>query len=451
MLLKILLVALAVLWAAPAAMAQQPNVVVIMADDQTLADMEVMPRTLEALADEGVTYSNFVTQHGVCAPSRATYLTGQYPDNHGVLRNQDPYGYLSLDHTKTLPVWMQDAGYWTAYVGKHINGYGIDTPREEVPPGFDHWQVCIKCFRMYEWTSNLNGVYQNRNATAPKGYQTDAWSGDVIDLILSREGNPQPFFITFAPTTPHKESSGTAAQAKTIRPAPRHDGLFADNVLPEPPSYNEQDVTDKPNPISKLGTISPAEKAVILRRYQDRREALQSLDESVEHIVQALDNIGELDNTVIIYWSDNGYFFGEHRIEDNKNEVYEESIKAPLIIRGPGFAPGTVIDAPVANIDIAPTITGLGAAVASIVMDGIDLRDPVLPVRDILINAYHGASRAEGVRTPEGWLYVEHTDKPKWTELYDLSTDPYQLQNLCDDGVCPPEADDLVDRLDALR
>jgi N-acetylglucosamine-6-sulfatase len=178
------------------------------------------------------------------------------------------------------------------------------------------------------------------------------------------------------------------------------------------------------------------------------------LDDLVEKMVTTLEQTGQLENTVIIYWSDNGYEFGEHRIPDNKNEIFEESLRVPLIIRGGAFPAGGAAEQLVANIDLAPTIVALAGATSGRVMDGRDLLplvgNPDLGVdRSLLINAYHGKNYANGIRTDTGLLWVEHSrGKP---ELYDLNNDPYELQsqhgNRAYDGV----KSQLQDQLEVLK
>jgi N-acetylglucosamine-6-sulfatase len=433
--------------------ASRPNIVVVIADDQTLEDQVVMEKTNALLGSKGTTFQRFYAQHGLCCPSRATFLTGQYPHNHGVLYNKPPGGYTALDHSETLSVWLQRAGYYTAYIGKYLNGLGREAPWDERPPGWDNWQALIEAYLMYDWTMNDNGTLIEAGS-APADYQTDAIATRAEAVIRSREGDPQPFFLVVSPATPHKESRLKGPGKETIRPASRHAGTFADVPLPKPPSYNERDVSDKPRFIHKLPLITQEVEAEITKRFRDRREALLSLDDLVEKMVTTLEQTGQLENTVIIYWSDNGYEFGEHRIPDNKNEIFEESLRVPLIIRGGAFPAGGAAEQLVANIDLAPTIVALAGATSGRVMDGRDLLplvgNPDLGVdRSLLINAYHGKNYANGIRTDTGLLWVEHSrGKP---ELYDLNNDPYELQsqhgNRAYDGV----KSQLQDQLEVLK
>lgn len=433
-----ILVAILLLLLLPAwALAQTPNIVFVLSDDQTLADQSVMTKTNSLLGANGSTFTRFYNEHGLCCPARATLLTGQYEHNHGVVENNPPNGgYTKLDHTRTLAVWMQQGGYYTAYIGKYLNGLGQDagTTWQTRPPGWNNWQPLIKTYRMYKWDMNDNGVFFEAGE-APTDYQTDALASRAEGVILQRAANPQPFFLMVAPASPHKESNTPAPMEDTVRPAPRHLNAFVTMELPKSPSYDEADVSDKPRWIREMPRITPEVEAEITTRFRNRREALLALDDMVERIVNALKTIGQLENTMIIYSSDNGYHLGEHRIADNKNEIYEESLKVPLLIRGGGFPVGAVVNQLVSNIDIAPTILAV-AKVRTVnrVIDGRDLLPLALDAnkgkgRSVKISAYHGENRAHGVLTDKGWKLVEH-DRGQNNEMYDLNTDPHELANL---------------------
>jgi N-acetylglucosamine-6-sulfatase len=413
----------------PAARAALPNIVVFLTDDQTLADYSVMAKTNALLADQGTTFSRCFATHGLCAPARATFLTGQYPHNHNVLDNDR--AYARLDHTDTLPVWLQARGYHTAYIGKYLNGLGTDVQTR--PPGWDNWQALLEggTYVMYKWTINDNGT-KYVAGSSEADYQTDAFAARAAALIQSRQGKPEPLFLVVAPASPHKENDATLAlRQETIRPPARYISAFATLPFPKPPSYNETNVRDKPSFIRSLPRISSTAERTISSRFRNRREALLAIDDLVEKVVNAVEATGMLDNTVFIYTSDNGYHFGEHRISDNKNQVYEESLRVPLVIRGGGFPPHATATQLVGMHDLTATLTALAEATPGRILDGRDLKplalDPAKGTgRSLLINASHGSNYAEAVRTDSGYLYAEHTGGAE-TELYDLNADPYQL------------------------
>ncbi len=436
-----------------------PNIVVFLADDQTLADQTIMVKTKAILADRGTTFSTFFATHGLCAPSRATLLTGQYPHNHHVFTNDPPYGgYTALDHTNTLPVWLQAMGYYTAHIGKYLNGLGTDpgTAWETRPPGWHNWQALVDGEHvMYNWTMNDNGT-RYVAGSSEADYQTDALAARAVALIQSRQRSPEPLFLLIAPASPHTEGdSPTSALKETIRPPVRYVNTFATLPLPKPPSYNEANVSDKPSFISRLKRITSSAERRITKRFRDRREALLAIDDLVEKVVNAVDAAGMLENTVFVYTSDNGYHFGEHRIDDNKNEVYEESLRVPLIISGGGFPVNATATQLVGMHDLTATLAALAGATPRRVADGRDLKplalDPAIGVgRSLLINAFHGSNYAYAVRTDSGYLYAEHTGSAE-TELYDLNANPYQLKSQHNNSSYNAIRRQLVDLLSTLK
>jgi arylsulfatase A-like enzyme len=232
--------------------------------------------------------------------------------------------------------------------------------------------------------------------------------------------------------------------------------MFAKEPLPARASYDEPDVADKPPHIRKLPRLGPAKKDLILRTYRARLESLQAVDELVERLVDALEETGQLDRTVIVFTSDNGFFLGEHRIADGKLLPYEESIRVPLIVRGGGFPAGYTAEQPVANIDLAPTIVELTGAKPRRTMDGRSLLplalDPSLGKdRALLVEGLSRNSAKpsyEAVRTPR-WLYVEYRTGAR--ELYDLQADPLQLRSRYNAPGLRAVRNELAQRLAKLR
>jgi N-acetylglucosamine-6-sulfatase len=438
--------------------APRPNVVVIMTDDQHLESLRVMPKTSGLLGGtEGTTFSNFFVSQSLCCPSRATFLTGQYTHNHGVWPNKPPNGgHTKLDHTNTLAVWLQNAGYHTVHIGKSLNGYGGINPTG-VPPGWSHWQGLVHPpNRMYDYTINDNGTlvpYGN----APADYQTDVLADRAVAVITERAGTSQPFFLSIAPLAPHGEGKDVLLPGSpNPRPAPRHAGRFAFEPLPMPPSFNEADVSDKPWNIRQKSLLSPAEISAITIRYRDELTSLLAVDDLVERVVNALNATGQLANTVLFFTSDNGFFHGEHRIPSQKHRVYEEAIHMPPLVRGGGFPAGVTTTQQVANIDLAPTIVALSGAIPGRVLDG----RPLLPLalnsslgrgRDLLIATGHvdrTSYRIQAIRT-ERYLYSDYGNGEM--ELYDLQSDPFQLTSLHTDPAFNTIKAQLQPRLDLLR
>jgi N-acetylglucosamine-6-sulfatase len=427
--------------------AAQPNIVFIMSDDQDVATMQYMPRVQELLAAQGVTFENSFVTSSICCPSNVTALTGQYTFNHGVLNNILPTGGFqkfvdmrtdgdpaTQGDESTLATWLDDAGYNTARVGKYLVSYPDDSTY--VPPGWDEWYAQYGGIGMYfNYSLNENGTVV-RYGSAPEEYSTDVLTAKAVDFINRAEANDaQPFYLQFNPSAPH----GVDRNGPAI-PAPRHAGMFAGAQAPRTPSFNEADVSDKPPPIRNMPLLTTAQIAAIDSEYQTRLEALQALDEGIGQLIDTLAARGELENTYIVFTSDNGYHLGQHRFLGSKFQVYEEDIRVPLIIRGPGVQAGATVEQMAVNIDLAPTMARWGRATPDRIMDGQSLT-PLLGQsaeaqnwrKDFLVELYRHLPPAQNgdvikaLRT-EHEVYVEYQSGPR--ELYDLTTDPYQLQNV---------------------
>jgi len=440
---------------APSPVAEnRPNVLVIMTDDQRVEEMRVLPKTRALLQANGTTFENSFVSYSLCCPSRSTFLTGQYPHNHGVVANGGPNGgYQRLDHTNTLPVWLQEAGYYTAHVGKYLNNYGVDSP--EPPPGWSLWFGLIdpSTYKLFDYTVSNDGVPVSYGHAAGD-YQTDVLAAEAERLLRSRAGASQPFFVTVAPVVPHLERINGGQSPP--RPAPRYQGRFAGETLPVKASFSEADVSDKPAHIRRLPALSPTKAARETTVYRARLASLLAVDDLVERLVDALAETGQLERTVILFTSDNGFLLGEHRIVDQKYYPYEESIRVPLILRGGGFPAGATATQQVSNIDLAPTIVALTGAKPRRVMDGRSLLPLALEPaqgkdRTLLIegvNAGTGKPSFQAVRDPR-WLYAEYATGDR--ELYDLVKDPLELRSRHAAAALAAVRTDLARRLARLR
>ena len=437
---------------ATAAAASRPNILVIMTDDQRLDDQRVLSRTQDLLAASGTTFDNSFVSYALCCPSRATFLTGQYPHNHGVLANSGPNGgYSRLDSSNTVAVWLQKAGYYTAHVGKYLNGYGTASPKP--PAGWSRWFGLIdpSTYQYFGYSVSVDG----RPVTygdAAADYQTDVLAAEAERIIRSLAGSSRPFFLSVAPLAPHLEQ--IRGKSFPPRPAPRHEGAFADEPLPAAPSYDETDVDDKPAHIRRLPALTPAKEGRALAYHRGRLASLLAVDEMVERLVEALAATGQLDRTVIFFTSDNGFFLGEHRIPDGKYFTYEEAIRVPLIVRGGGFPAGVKVDPLVSNIDLAPTLVALTGAHPRRTMDGRSLLPLALDPqqgrgRTLLVEGFAATRVRPSFKAARGvrWLYVEHATGD--LELYDLQADPHQLRSRHTEARGIQK--DLARRLDRLR
>ncbi|MDQ3643207.1 MAG: sulfatase [Actinomycetota bacterium] len=435
------------------AKSKRANVVVIMTDDQTLQDLDVMTQTRRLIGGRGVTFDNSFVSYPTCCPSRATFLSGQYAHNHGVMGLTPPTGgYGRFDKANSLSVWMKRAGYYTSHIGKFLNGYGSEAPAD-VPPGWDEWRGSIdpSTYRMWGYTLNENGVfntYGSEDVEDPAFYQTDVYRDIALDFIRRRANKRSPFFLSLAPLAPHHEIRSDRRRLPA-RPAPRHVGTMAGAPLPLPPSFDEADLSDKPGYVEgRSPPLTQEDVEEITANYRTRQESLLAVDEAVAALVGQLRRSGVYENTYIVFTSDNGFLQGEHRVRSGKMLPYDPSVRVPLLISGPGIARGRTSQELVGNIDLAPTLLDIADGRSGKTMDGRSLlpfafdpklrtervllletggqrpgrlepdQGPVAPLRNILTY--------KAVRT-EDYLYVAYRNGNR--ELYDMRRDPHQLES----------------------
>ena len=439
--------------AAPA----HPNILVFETDDQRVDELKAMPNTRRLIGDEGVTFDQSFVSYSLCCPSRATFLTGQYAHNHGVLGNKPPNGgYAKLDGRETLPVWLGRAGYTTTHLGKYLNGYGEGNPTE-IPPGWQEWQASVdpSTYRYLNFTLNENGTLHDYRGT----YKTDLYAEKATEIVRRRAAEEKPFFVWVAFPAPHTGGPREADDPKYPTPAVprRHRDAFASEPLPRPPSFNERDVSDKPAVIRNKPLLTQRDIRDVQELYQQRLESLLSVDEAIAKVMAALGETGELDDTLVVFTSDNGYFAGEHRVPQGKILLYEPSIRVPLIVRGPGIPHGQHSSSIVANVDLAPTFVDAADATAGRAMDGRSLlpllANPRTPWRtDLLLetgpSARGGQATYTAVRSSR-YLYAEYQNGDR--ELYDLAKDPYELVSRHRDPAYAAVRKQLAARLKVLR
>ncbi len=428
---------------------EDPNIVLILTDDQALVDMQWMPITRRLLGDHGVTFADFVAPQPLCCPSRAQLITGQYAQNNGVRHNRGLHGgYQSLDHPeRALPVWLREAGYRTSFVGKYINGYKT---RMGKPPGWDTWDATVRVG--YHGFKQFDGSEQ----TAPPGYHTDYVADRSVQEIERLAADDRPFFLWSSFYAPHgvctiRKEVGCSAPPEV---SPRFSRKYAGVRPPalDSPSFNEPDVSDKPPYVYRGGKVKPAKAR---RLFIQRLRALASVDQAVEQIVAALRRAGELDNTVIAFTSDNGYLIGEHRYV-GKTLAYEESLRVPLLMRGPAIPRGAVHDGTTAMIDLAPTFAELAGAEPLLPVDGESLVGTApdgAPADDRTLLVQSGMVGSDpqdlgwdyrGVRTDRYTLI--HWLTTGFVELYDRRRDPFQIRSVADDPRYAEILDELASR-----
>ncbi len=404
------------------AAAEPPSVVVIMTDDQRFDSLWAMPTVQAELMAKGVTFENGFVSNSLCCPSRASTLTGAYSHTTGVWRNQPPYGgWGSFDDSSTVGTWLQAAGYRTGFFGKYLNRYW--TPAYEsgyVPPGWDRW-VAFPRSGYFEYDLNMDGTIVHFGAT-PQEYSTRVLASEAAAFIRNEAG---PILVWFTPYAPHNPAT----------PEPRYATAFSDLPPSRPPSYNEADVSDKPTWLQRIKPLS-ADKAARKDAFRiDQYRTLLSVDDAVGEILRALEDTGRLHDTLIVFMSDNGMLYGEHRWT-TKRVAFEEAIRIPFVIRYDALVGAPRSDPHlVMNIDVAPTIAEL-AGVDAPGADGRSLlpllADPQAPWRtDFLVEHLQKTRDAVptycGVRT-ERYLYTVYVTGDR--ELYDLAQDPYELTSI---------------------
>jgi N-acetylglucosamine-6-sulfatase len=414
-------------------------VVVVMSDDQTVESMRVMGNVNGRLAAFGVTFANSFASFPLCCPSRATLLTGQYAHNHGTMGNGPPEGGFAKFNAEhggnTLAGWLQGAGYHTVEVGKFLNGYGAAATATLVPAGWSEWYATAgDTQRVYDYPLNQNGTLVEYG-TAPQDFKGDVITARAVDAIDARAPAKQPFFLYVNYTAPHSGSNPSTNPPsncdRTAQPAPRHVRAMNTEPLPRPPSFNEQDLSDKPPDIRDNDPITATEQADLTRRYRCRLESILSVDEGVGSIVDALKRQRELGDTLVVYTSDNGFFAGQHRVQNGKLRHYEPSSRVPLVMRGPGVPEGKTVRELVVNADLAKTILDATGTSPGLNQDGRSLigiaGEPNRERgREILIESGTYAA----IRNSR-FKYVEHTRgvNAGAVELYDLEQDPFELQS----------------------
>jgi N-acetylglucosamine-6-sulfatase len=428
--------ALAALAAPAAAQDTRPNVVVLMTDDQTHDTLRSMTAVNRLLGDHGTTFDRTVASFPLCCPSRSTYLTGQYAHNHGVIHNAGPFGgFRVFDHPNALPVWLRDSGYRTMHVGRYLNGYGETSG---IPPGWDDWHAAIdpSTFNYASWRMNDDGRISAYPLPGRPPYQTDEYAQRAVELIDGAAPEARPFFLEVWFAAPHSgrpRDPDDPTGIPTPSPAPRHRDAFAGAALERPPSFDEANVRDKPQIVADRTRLTQEQIAGIDENRRQELESLMAVDDAVASIVGALERLGELQNTLVVFVSDNGYMHGEHRWPTEKVLPYEPSSRVPLVLRGPGVPAGRVDRRLVANLDVPATILDATGVTSGRVQDGQSLLDMLADPsrewgRDILLENGQGANGVpayRALRTPD-MLYVEHLTTGE-RELYDMARDPFQL------------------------
>jgi N-acetylglucosamine-6-sulfatase len=424
--------------------ADRPNIVFILVDDLRWDELGIAGHpylktpNIDRIGSEGAMFRNAFLADPLCSPSRASFLTGQYPHLNGITDNVDR---SAISHRLvTFPRLLHDAGYATAFIGKwHM---GNDETRR---PGFDRW-VSFKGQGSY-----LNpDINEDGKSVKPSGYITDILTNYAVDFITRQHDKPFLVYLAHKAIHPevmqHDDGSVNLADAEMFIPAERHRNLYTRVRIPRRPSY-KRPPTGKPALQRKIGDL-PALGAKTATRDESilgRQRSLMAVDESVHKIVKALKETGQLDRTIIVFTSDNGYFYGEHGLSVERRLAYEESIRTPLLIRYPSvIRPRTVRNELALNIDLAPTLLQLAGEPVPPTMQGKSLvplikspKGGPAPWRNSILVEYYSDKvfprvlqmGYQSVRT-ERWKYIHYLELSGMDELYDLHADPYEMKNL---------------------
>src|SRR3954470_7392778 len=422
----------------------RPNFVFILTDDQRWDCLGcaghpfLKTPNIDRIAREGAYFNNYFVTLPLCSPSRGSILTGQYAHKNGVIDNVTDHSALS-HQLVTFPRLLHDAGYTTAHIGKWHMGNDA-TPR----PGYDRW-VCIPGQGRYiDPILNVDG----KQGPVP-GYVTDLLSNYAADFIRTAPKD-KPFCLYLGHKSVHQPCT----------PAQRHKDLYSTEPLPQRPNVKDDD-SGKPAIMREVPDAPKGhpDRGVPEKQIRDMLRCIQSIDDGVGEIYKALEDAGRLDNTVIIYTSDNGYLFNEHQLGD-KRAAYEESIRDPLLVRYPGvIQPGTKVDGITLNVDVAPTLLDLAGAKIPSNMDGRSwaplFRGDVKDWRKSALfeyvweKQYPRVPTWQAVRT-DRWKFIHYDGVQDMDELYDLTADPYEMKNLIHDDAQQAQLKELQDELRRL-
>ncbi|SCZ95918.1 BZ3500_MvSof-1268-A1-R1_Chr8-1g09882 [Microbotryum saponariae] len=464
-----------------------PNIVFIIVDDQDAVQdsISTMSAVQRLLVQEGTSFERFFAPISVCCPSRTSFLRAQAAHNTNITSVMAPWGGWEIFNEKGynshyLPSFLQEAGYSTRYVGKLMNGHTVDNYESLTPAGFTDAEFLLDPQTYNYWNASFGRVGSPIHYH-PGSYSTDLVKEKALGLIRDASQEDKPFFVGIAPIAPHSHIATESHSLGAIlfdvpQSAPRHAHLFKDVTLNYSRASHNPSSPSGASWVRRLKRLNQTQVEYIEEFYRQRLRALQAVNELVESVVHELDTLGKLDDTIIIYTSDNGFEAnGGHRRNPGKTLPYEEDIRVPLVVRGPGVAKGLVDSKSVLSLaDLGATIMHLAGAESDYEHDG-SLVPLTQALRQVVeregIKQYHLAEYwVEGIeegkyggklrlnqtyraiRIVEGdsldlsyavWCTGEH-------EIYDLLTDPDQMHNFAEVESPSLELQHLRFRLDAL-
>ncbi len=437
------------------------NVVLILADDLDWELFNQVPR-LQALQDQGMTFTNHTVTDSLCCPSRTSILRSQYLHNHHVVSNLAisgggwPTFQAQGEENDCLPVWLSNAGVTTALVGKFLNDYPA-TPKQSkyVPPGWSDWVVPVSrgdSYTGYDYVLNDNGKLK-RYGSKPGDFLNDVLTQNATDFIRTA---PDGFFLELATYNPHNPSPV----------AERNKGSHAATVAPRSANYNTYG-TNEPSWLKSLKPLPAWRLAKLDSLWRQRAQSAESVADSVDAVRSTLEATGHTDDTLIIVTSDNGYHVASHRMSKGKRTAFHEDTVVPMVVLGPGITPGARVDAMTSTIDLGPTITEAMGTSAPTWVDGRSLTGiissggQVPPTwRNAVLSESLGKSGPSdpdyqpdappqfAALRSEDYLFVVYRDGER--ELYDLTADPDEMHNIVSTAD-PTLVAGLYSQLQALR
>jgi N-acetylglucosamine-6-sulfatase len=474
---------------------RKPNILFVLTDDLDLAELRYLPQTRALIGAHGTTFDDYFISNSLCCPSRVTTLRGQYAHNTGVWSNAGDNGGFERAFSNgveqdTVATRLRRAGYTTSLTGKYLNGYPNGAPTTDyVPPGWDNWASAVygNPYSEYNYVLNQNQRYDVHHHKR-RDYGTDVYVGLTDRFIRGAVHAHRPFFAYLSVYAPHQPAVPAREDRRRFRRA----------MAPRTLSFDQADVSRAPGYVRDLPQFSPIETAAIDNLYRKRIRSLQAVDRGVARLVHTLRVTKQLDNTYIVFTSDNGFHLGQHRMPAGKQTPYDSDIHVPMMVRGPGVRVGAHVTRLAGNTDLAPTFEAMAGTRVPTFTDGRSLvpllrgerpvrwrnsylvehrtetgvSRPARPpdknstleppdpdqgrldgrlgrreIRDaMLLNRAANIPDYDAIRTAH-LLYVEYATGDR--ELYDLRADPDEIQNLA--GTHPALERALAHRISHLR